>query len=40
MNLGDEEYHRIYEHLEMEFSARGQIQVVSLAVDIGVAFQK
>lgn len=34
------EYHRIYEHLEMEFSARGQIQVVSLAVDIGVAFQK
>ncbi len=34
------EYHRIYDHLEAEFGARGQIQAVSLGVDIGVAFQK
>lgn len=34
------EYHRIYTHLETEFGARGQIKAVSLAADIGAAFQK
>ena len=34
------EYHRIYTHLETEFGVRGQIQAVSLAADIGAAFQK
>ncbi|MEM8808937.1 MAG: hypothetical protein AAGF01_23205 [Cyanobacteria bacterium P01_G01_bin.38] len=34
------DYRRIYNHLEAEFGARGQIKVVSLAADIGVAFQK
>lgn len=34
------EYHRIYEHLEVQFGARGQIYAVALAVDIAAAFQK
>ncbi|MEE8585453.1 MAG: hypothetical protein V3T83_11430 [Acidobacteriota bacterium] len=34
------EYKRIYDHLEVEFGARGQIGPVSLAADIGAAFQK
>lgn len=34
------EYRRIYNHLETEFGARGQIQAVSLAADISAAFQK
>lgn len=34
------EYSRIYNHLETEFGVRGQIQAVSLAADIGAAFQK
>lgn len=33
------DYRRIYDHLELEFGARGQIQMVSLAADIGAAFQ-
>ncbi len=33
------EYRRIYNHLETEFGARGQIKMVSLAADIGAAFQ-
>jgi len=34
------DYRRIYTHLETEFGARGQIKVVSIAADIGAAFQK
>lgn len=34
------EYHRIYEHLELSFAARGQLQVVSIAAEIDAAFQK
>ncbi|HSR51440.1 MAG TPA: hypothetical protein VLV83_11470 [Acidobacteriota bacterium] len=34
------EYKRIYNHLEVEFGARGQVGPVSLAADIGAAFQK
>ena len=34
------DYKRIYTHLETEFGARGQIYMVSLAADIGLAFQK
>jgi hypothetical protein len=34
------EYKRIYDSLEMEFGARGQIQAVSLGLDIDAAFQK
>jgi len=34
------DYKRIYTHLETEFGAKAQIKVVSLAADIGVAFQK
>jgi hypothetical protein len=33
-------YDRIYNHLETEFGARGQIKAVSLAADIAAAFQK
>ncbi|HEX9781468.1 MAG TPA: hypothetical protein VGA56_01905, partial [Opitutaceae bacterium] len=34
------QYSRVYTHLETEFGARGQIQVVSLAAEIAAAFQK
>ncbi|MCA9962654.1 MAG: hypothetical protein KC423_00365 [Anaerolineales bacterium] len=34
------DYRRIYDHLEVEFGARGQIQMVSLAAEIAAAFQK
>ncbi len=34
------EYKRIYDHLETQFGARGQIYAVSLGVDIAAAFQK
>ncbi len=34
------EYKRIYDHLEIEFGARGQIYAVALALDIDLAFQK
>ena len=34
------EYKRIYNHLETEFGARGQIYAVSLAAEIAAAFQK
>ena len=34
------EYKRIYDHLEISLAARGQIQVVSLAAEIDIAFQK
>lgn len=34
------EYKRIYDHLEVEFGARGSIGVVSLAAEIDAAFQK
>jgi hypothetical protein len=34
------EYHRIYDHLEAQFGARGQIYAVALGVDIAAAFQK
>jgi hypothetical protein len=34
------EYKRVYETLEAELGARGSIGMVSLAADIGVAFQK
>lgn len=33
-------YHRVYTELDMEFGAKGQIQMVSLGVDIGAAFQR
>jgi hypothetical protein len=33
-------YHRVYQELDLEFGARGQISVVSLGVDIGAAFQR
>ena len=34
------DYKRIYDHLEIQFGAKGEIYGVALAVDIGVAFQK
>ncbi len=34
------EYKRVYDHLETEFGARGQIYAVSLAAEIDAAFQK
>ena len=33
-------YHRVYDELDIEFGAKGQIYAVSLGVDIGAAFQK
>jgi hypothetical protein len=33
-------YHRVYNELDIEFGAKGQIYAVSLGVDIGAAFQK
>jgi hypothetical protein len=33
-------YHRVYDELDIEFGARGQIYAVSLGVDVGAAFQK
>ena len=33
-------YHRVYDELDIEFGAKGQIYAVSLGIDIGAAFQK